>query len=128
MGRTTFRRKDILKKLTEIFGDVSRNVFVTSRPSASEDTMKDFIVVSLPIGIYDRHAYQDTYCRIEVFVRNRKNGMEATDALDTMQQAVIDKFPLSNELFSATTPRLLPGGDDGLGFHCLIIQAKMTIK
>ena len=74
MGRTRFRRKDILKKLTEIFGDVSRNV------------------------------------------------------LETRQQAVIDKFPLSNELFSATTPRLLPGGDDGLGFHCLIIQAKMIIK
>lgn len=128
MGRTIFRRKDILKKLTEIFDDVSRNVFVTSRPSTSENTMKDFIVVSLPIGIYDRHAYQDTYCRIEVFVRNRKNGMEATDALDTMLQSVIDKFPLSNDLFSATTPRLLPGGDDGLGFHSLIIQAKVIIK
>lgn len=128
MGRTTFRRKDILKMLTEIFSDVSRNVFVTSRPSGTEESMKDFVVVSLPIGIYDRHAYQDTYCRIEVFARNRKNGMEATDILDTMQQAVIDKFPLSNKLFSATTPRLLPGGNDGLGFHCLIIQAKMTIK
>lgn len=43
MGRTRFRRKDILKKLTEIFGDVSRNVFVTDRPAANEDTMKDFV-------------------------------------------------------------------------------------
>lgn len=85
--------------LTEIFSDVSHNVFVTSRPSGTEESMKDFVVVSLPIGIYDRHAYQDTYCRIEVFARNRKNGMEATDILDTMQQAVIDKFPLSNKLF-----------------------------
>ena len=128
MGRTKFHRKDILKSLTEIFSDVSRNVFVTNRPESVEDEMKNFIVVSIPSTIYERRAYQDTYCRIEVFARNRKNGMEATDVLDTMQQAVIDKFPLSNKLFSAISPRLLPGGNDGLGFHCVIIQAKMTIK
>lgn len=128
MGRTRFNRKVILKKLTEIFADVSQNVYVTNRPAAVEDAMKDFIVVSIPSAIYDRHAYQDTYCRIEVFARNRRHGIEATDVLEEMQQKVVDKFPLSNEIFSGTSPRLLPGGDDGLGFHCLIIQAKMIIK
>lgn len=128
MARTTFRRKDILKAMTEIFGSVSSNVFVNTRPSATDDAMKDFIVVSLPNGMRDYHAYQDAYCTIEVFARNRKGGIEATDVLDTMQQAVTDKLPVSNELFSITEPRLLPGGDDRMGFHCLIIQAKMIIK
>lgn len=128
MGRVKFRRKDILKKLTDIFSDASENVLVTNRPAATPDAMKEFIVVSIPGTIYDRRAYQETFCRIEVFARNRKGGIEATDKLDTMQQNVVDKFPLSNELFSATTPRLICGGDDGLDFHYLIIQAKMIIK
>ena len=37
MGRVKFKRKEILMKLTDIFSDVSNNVFVTNRPALPRD-------------------------------------------------------------------------------------------
>ena len=109
MGRTVYRRMDILKQIADAVTGIGEKVFITDRPAAEQKAMKDFVVIRLPQTIQDKGStYQDTYCQINVFARDRSNGM--------------------TELFSAVSPRLLPGGNNGLGFHSLIIQAKLIIN
>ena len=125
MGRTVYRRMDILKQIADAVTGIGEKVFITDRPAAEQKAMKDFVVIRLPQTIQDKGStYQDTYCQINVFAHDRSNGIENTVRLDEMQMEVVSKFPIVTELFSAVSPRLLPGGNDGLGFHSLIIQAK----
>ena len=119
MGRTVYRRMDILKQIADAVTGIGEKVFITDRPAAEQKAMKDFVVIRLPQTIQDKGStYQDTYCQINVFAHDRSNGIENTVRLDEMQMEVV----------SAVSPRLLPGGNDGLGFHSLIIQAKLIIN
>ena len=123
--RRTIRESAIPDAVTGI----GEKVFITDRPAAEQKAMKDFVVIRLPQTIQDKGStYQDTYCQINVFAHDRSNGIENTVRLDEMQMEVVSKFPIVTELFSAVSPRLLPGGNDGLGFHSLIIQAKLIIN
>ena len=122
MGRTVYRRMDILKQIADAVTGIGEKVFITDRPAAEQKAMKDFVVIRL------QQTIQDTYCQINVFAHDRSNGIENTVRLDEMQMEVVSKFPIVTELFSAVSPRLLPGGNDGLGFHSLIIQAKLIIN
>ena len=123
MGRTVYRRMDILKQIADAVTGIGEKVFITDRPAAEQKAIR------LPQTIQDKGStYQDTYCQINVFAHDRSNGIENTVRLDEMQMEVVSKFPIVTELFSAVSPRLLPGGNDGLGFHSLIIQAKLIIN
>lgn len=116
MGRTVYRRMDILKQIADAVTGIGEKVFITDRPAAEQKAMKDFVVIRLPQTIQDKGStYQDTYCQINVFAHDRSNGIENTVRLDEMQMEVVSKFPIVTELFSAVSPRLLPGGNDGLG-------------
>lgn len=129
MERIVYRRKDILKQLVDAVTGIGEKVFVTDRSIAEQKGMKDFVIVRLPQAIQDKGStYQDTYCQINVFARDRANGLENTVRLDEMQMGVFEKFPIVTDLFSAVSPRLLPGGNNGLGFHSIIIQARLIIN
>ncbi len=129
MEKVRFRRKDILQQLYAAVDGISSKTYVTSRPTAVQEGMADFCVVRISQPIIDRGAtYQDTYGQISLFARDRSNGIERCDRLDEMAQAVTELFPIVTDLFSATDPRLLPGGSDELGFHSVIIQFRVTIN
>ena len=121
-----FDRLGILEELVGMMADISSNVFVTGRPNASEEQMQDFVVVALTGSMNDRNAYGDSHIRIDVFAKNRKGGIEPTDKLEEMQRLVFDKFPMVNDKFTTYKPTLIAGGDDGLGFHYLMITAKIV--
>lgn len=121
-----FDRMGILKKSVDSMADVSKHVFVSDRPTATTEQMKDFVVVALTGAMIDRNAYRDSNIRIDVFAKDRKGGIEATDKLEEMQLKVFEKFPMVNDKFTTYKPRLIAGGDDGLGFHYLMITAKIV--
>ena len=107
MERTVYRRMDILKQISDTVTGIGEKVFITDRPAAEQKAMKDFVVVRLPQTIQDKGStYQDTYCQINVFARDRSKGIENTIRLEEMQMDVISKFPIVTELFSAVSPRL----------------------
>jgi hypothetical protein len=116
----------ILKELVDSMADISKNVFVSDRPNATTEQMKDFVIVALTGAMIDRNAYGDSNIRIDVFAKDRKGGLEATDKLEEMQLKVFEKFPMVNDKFTTYKPRLIAGGDDGLGFHYLMITAKIV--
>lgn len=121
-----FDRMGILKKLVDSMADVSNHVFVSDRPNATTEQMNDFVVVALTGATNDRNAYGDSHIRIDVFAKDRNGGIEATDKLEEMQQKVLEKFPMVNDKFTTYKPQLIAGGDDGLGFHYLMITAKIV--
>ncbi len=124
-----FKRKNILQQLYDAVQGVSMHRFISDRPEAMQNGMTDFVIVDLPNGIYDRgDTYQESYCQISVFAKNKANGIEDTVKLDDMLNAICKLFPMNTSLFYASSPRLMTGGDDMLGFHFLIIQAKLIIK
>lgn len=121
-----FDRMGILKELSELMAGVSGNVFVSDRPNAVAEQMGDFVVVALTGAMNDRTAYGDSHIRIDVFAKDRSGGIEATDKLEEMQRNVLGMFPMVNGRFTTYKPRLIAGGDDGLGFHYLMITAKIV--
>lgn len=70
MGRTVYRRMDILKQIADAVTGIGEKVFITDRPAAEQKAMKDFVVIRLPQTIQDKGStYQDTYCQIKRFLR-----------------------------------------------------------
>ena len=69
MGRTVYRRMDILKQIADAVTGIGEKVFITDRPAAEQKAMKDFVVIRLPQTIQDKGStYQDSYCQI-MFLR-----------------------------------------------------------
>lgn len=125
---TQYHIAEVLQEVCTQMKDVSANVFPESRPSATQQQMSDFIVVSLPVLIDDQNAFQRTTLRIEIFVKNRASGVAYTKRLQELLNATIGKFPIATKRFSATAPRLLLKGADGLGFTAWNVQAKLIIN
>ncbi len=119
---------EVLQSLYELTADITPNRFITTRPSSTDKSMQEFLLIRLPQGIYDRgDTYQSTKGQISIFVRDVQGGLENTFTLEKLQKTIVDLFPIVAEHYHAKMPVLLPGGTDGAGFHSLIIQFSITI-
>lgn len=128
MATNKFDVYNFLKKLSESMYGISDTIFTSERPKSAPDRMKDFVVVSFPVMLYDKGAYGSTYCRIELYARDSDDGFENLNLLNEMKNKAMSAFPVNNDIFKAVSPRLLMSGSDGYGFHCWIIQATVFIK
>lgn len=121
---------ELSKVLYQAMVGVSTNIF-TSRPETVPTAMMDFVVVSFPTRIYDRLGIGNTTCRISVYARNKViNNITYEDItkLQTLQNAVYARLPITNSICLIDNPVPVWGGNDKLGFHCLHIQLDVTIK
>lgn len=119
---------EILKEVCQRMGDITGTVFPDHRPSAKNEQMKEMIVVSVPQELLDENAWQRGVLRIELMVKDQSNGYTDMNRLNAMLNVAIGKFPIVTDRFSATRPRLLLKGSDGLGFTVWLIQAKLIIN
>lgn len=136
MAKIIYPRMEVLQSLYELTVSISENRFITTRPNAVGEGMRDFLLIRLSQAIRDEgDTYQSTTGQVIVFVRdiegtdadgNAISGIENTFQLEAMQSAVMDLFPIVEKRYSAIDPILLPGGSDGAGFHSLIIQFSIT--
>ncbi|EJW95615.1 hypothetical protein EVA_16297 [gut metagenome] len=90
--------------------------------------MGELIVVSIPGEIDEQYAWQRCYLNVELMVRNKAKGLADMTKLEGMLNAVNEIFPMVTKRFSATSPRLLLKGDDGLGFTRWMIRARLVIN
>lgn len=128
MSKYSFPRLDILQSLYDLTADITPNRFVSTRPSAIDGEMNEFLLVRLPQQFYTPgDTYQFTTGQITIFARDIQGGLENTQLLEQMQSAVCAKFPIRTETFFASRPNLLYGGTDGAGFHSLIIQFNIRV-
>ena len=127
-----FIAKDILVTTRDSFMDLTEAVFVSDRPKTIAENYNNFIVVSLPVMMYNKtygkgFGMTTSYARIEIFVKDR-NGLEQTAKLDDMIQKAVDKFPINNNFITMSRPRVVMSGSDGYGFHVATIQASFITK
>lgn len=127
-----FKLKEILIVMRDAFKDLTDTVFVTDRPKILNEKYENFIVVSLPVMLYNKtygtgFGMTSSYARIEIYVKDY-NGLEQTAKLDDMVQKVVGKFPINNELITMSRPRVVLSGADGYGFHVATIQASFLTK
>lgn len=127
-----FKLKEILIVMRDAFKDLTDAVFVTDRPKTLNEKYSNFIVVSLPVMLYNKtygtgFGMTSSYARIEIYVKDY-NGLEQTAKLDDMVQKVVGKFPINNELITMSRPRVVLSGADGYGFHVATIQASFLTK
>ena len=130
MTQTRFNRLGILKRLRDALIDngITANVFVSDRPNSVQKQMKDFAVVRTLGSMNDRYAYGESHISIDLFAKDKSEGKEDTFKLQKMMDELMALFPIVCEEFTSYTPKLLVGGDDGLGFHFLMIRAKIVFK
>lgn len=119
---------EVLKEVCNRMKPITGAVFPDHRPSAVNEQMSEMIVVSVPGELDEQHAWQKGYLRIEIMVRNKAKGIADMQKLDKMLNAVAETFPVVTKRFSATSPRLLLKGDDGLGFTRWMIRARLVIN
>lgn len=128
-----FKYKDALRSLFDTCKTVTGNVYVNDRPAATPGQMEEFIVVSLP-GQMSSATYGSgfgnvrTYCTLESYVRLKKSGVEDVDRQSVMVGKLLSLFPISNGSITASRPRVVLKGADGLGFSAVLIRADLRIK
>lgn len=127
-----FRLKDILLTMREHLKDVTPNIFVSDRPKTLSENLSEFMVVSLPVMLYNKtygkgYGVTSSYARIEIYVKDR-DGLEQTAKLDDMISRVTEKFPINTDFITISRPRVVLSGADGYGFHIATIQASFITK
>lgn len=127
-----FKLREILTVMRDSFKDLAEAVFVTDRPKTIGENYNNFIVISLPVMLYNKtygtgFGMTSSYARVEIFVKDR-NGLEQTAKIDDIANKVIDKFPINTEMITMSRPRVVMSGSDGYGFHVATIQASFITK
>ena len=98
-----------------------------NRPKATDDSISDFVVVRVSGGITDKAAFGQCRLSIYIYVRDVK-GMKNAKKLSVIYKK-INELPLwIDPLLIDGHPRLVGDTPDDFGFHCRIINYRVTIK
>ena len=108
---------------------LSLNVYTGDRPSISDTTQNELVVVSVASTLTDMSAYGRCICAIDMFAKDLSNGCKNGTKLSIMTQKAISIFPISsiNYIFS-TEPNIIPMGTDTFGYHVERLQITVLIK
>ena len=98
-----------------------------NRPKATDDSISDFVVVRVSGGITDKAAFGQCRLSIYIYVRDVK-GMKNAKKLSVIYKK-INELPLwIDPLLIDGHPRIVGDTPDDFGFHCRIINYRITIK
>lgn len=124
-----YRRKDVLQALRTMLLGVCDTIYTSNRETVT--TTKDsFIIIKLPQGI---RPYADThntcYVQLHLFAKDIANGVEGIDREERLIEGVSSLLPFDTELMSCNEkPLLTDSKSDGMGYHSVIMQFRITIK
>jgi len=131
---SNFKLMQVLQLMKSMADGISDTIYTSERPKSIAENLSDFIVVSLPVMIYDRlvgtgtdYGMMNSYCRFEIFVRD-VGGVENTPKLTRMAEELLDAFPVSESGILITRPRVAMKGSDEHDFHLITIQASLLIS
>lgn len=131
---------DILQVMYDTALTVSKRVELQERPSSTDTSSADFIVVELPSAISDMEEAQDgeygyyvTTGQFTVFVKDRKSAKNpnamSVKTLSRIVSELMGKFPVKDTARSVKLRRprvLIPGQTDERGYHYSVIQCEIT--
>lgn len=130
MKKVRFYIKDVLEMLCNKLSEASigEKCYAEHRPNGIGEQLKSLSVVSLPSEIVDNGAYQSTQVYFQLLSRNRDGGISSTDVLQSMLDDLLNLFPINEDRFTLTSPRVVLNGDDGNGFTVWLVQASLVIN
>lgn len=128
-----FNVSGALRSLYDRARTVSKNVFTGERPQATPEQMNEFLVVSIPSRLESStygggYGATQAYCNIEAYVKLRKGGVEDITKVSKMLDQLLSMFPIDDGLITASRPKILLRGNDGLGFSSVLVRAELVIK
>ena len=128
-----FKVKDALQSLYGLGKLTSDYVFTGSRPQATPEQMKDFVMVSVPTRLSSStfgggYGVTSGYCNIEIYVKLKKSGMEDVNKMSAMIDEILEAMPYQDQAVLVTRPQVMLRGNDGLGFSATLIRAELLIK
>lgn len=128
-----------MKAMGRQMNGVCKNIFPQFRPNATDESLMEFIVVSLPYSEVNRTMGEnDDYWRdltvvYEIFVADKKTARNPKqiddDKMKELRLEVEKRFPLVDKTLGIKIVRprtVIPASSDGNGYHYTRIQAKMT--
>lgn len=129
--------RQILKSVYDAVEGICDRTFLQERPKSVIEGMKDYIVVRVVSSINNReidqtgsYDYYDTTIQIEVYVKDRGSASNPNlidiNSMDDKVTQVMSLFPIKDEYIHAMRPVITLSMSDGNGFHCTIIQARLT--
>ena len=131
--------EDILKVMGTEAKKVCAKVYPQERPSAVTDSLKQFIVVSLPYSESNKMLgedddwWLDETVAFEIYVADKKSASDPRlfdlGTMQSLRERLKALFPIfeDSNRFCITRPRtVINASSDGNGFHYSRIQAKMT--
>ncbi len=117
-------------------GAVSATVW-NNRPKTVDSTKNDFVVASVQSNMEDMDAYGDTFVNIALFAKDG-SGFKNKTKLSLMYGKLRDCMPAAYEVTNQgvtvaayefdTNPTIFPDVADDYGYHCRIIQFRVTQK
>ena len=118
---------------------VCEKVYPQERPNAVTETVKDFIVVSLPYSEVNRTMgenddwWVDMTVVYEIYVADKKSAADPKafnlQRMKALRDALRSLFPIfdTESRFKITRPRtVINAASDGNGYHYSRVQARMT--
>lgn len=129
--------KEILKSVYDAVDGICERTFLQDRPKSVIESLNDYMVVravssfnNMEVDEKGSYGYYNTTVQIEIYVKDRISASNPNQinilSIDDKVTQVLSLFPIKDEHIHAMRPRVTLSISDGNGFHCTIIQARLT--
>lgn len=121
---------EILKDIQNHIKGVCPDVFIGNRPTASKIEHKEFMVLNMPYSIRDRGAFQNSYYRIEIYVKSKAQGVPNIARLETISNSLLKLFPMTakDKRYIASKPYVTLQGSDTIGYTVWNLQGTLMVN
>lgn len=131
--------KTLYYDVARIVKGVCDKTYYQDRPTAIDEKVNSYLVISLPSNIVNneldpRGGYRDytTTLLLEVYVRDKMAASNPIGInLNTMDDKVSDLLlfiPFETANIQVTRPEIVMQGNDDSGFHVTLIRARLRTK
>lgn len=126
----------IFNELIDFVAGITGNrkiIFLDRRPDKTEDSMTQFVVITLPAEIKDIVAGSSDFALkttgiLYCYNRAKSNATLNLNSQSQFAYSIKKGFPLNAEHITATKPTLLMEGYDGNGFHVTSLTFRLRTK
>lgn len=130
--RYNFHTTEILQSIKKTLHDTTGvEVFCGDRPTNNAKQRDEMLTINLPYSIRQKGVVQSTYLRIEIIVKDKKEGRSNLARLEELSNKIIELFPLGSangRFYTTDMPNLVLRGKDAIGFTIWNLQCGLNIN
>lgn len=129
MHRFRLHITPILSDMRARLQTVCPTVYIGNRPMASKTENKEFLVLNTPYSFRDKGAFQNSYFRVEIYVKTKAQDVPNIKRLEEIANGILDLCPITaNKRYIARKPQLTLQGNDTMGFTVWYLQGSLLVN